>query len=175
MKRKLLRNLCLILMPALVAGCSKKTAYVINDPPVRTGPDTTAAAPSLGSTYQTYTLASANGGKFVEVSGAVNQGAKLNDGALIDQSGASINSSNVTDRWHEWIIGKQPNGYFTIMNLNGGKYLEVPGSSTTSGTTLDQGRENNSDNQFWSITAVGANVYKIINKVSTPTTEAAIK
>lgn len=162
MKTKSLPYLSIALL-LLIFGCSKKGSSTTQTPPTKVPPADTA---SLTTTYSTYTITSANGGNFVEVSGDNMQGTKLHDGTGIDLTEVSINSTGGVNRWVEWLISKQPNGYFTIMNLNSGKYIDVPNNTTAAGTTLDQYRGNNADRQYWSITAAGTGTYKIINKAN---------
>jgi len=162
MSIKLLPYLCLTLLP-LALSCSKKATSVTQNPPPKTPPADTA---SLAAAYATYTITCANGGDFVEVSGDNMQGTKLLEGTGLDLTSVSINPAGGAYRWVKWLISKQPNGYFTIMNLNSGKYIDVPNSSTTSGTTLVQARGNSTDAQYWSITAAGNGNYKIVNKAN---------
>lgn len=165
MNTKLLSCLFVIALPLFIAGCNKKQTTDTTTPPVKTGPDTTTA-PSLATTYTTYTLSCANGGNFLEVSGAIDQGTKLQDGTSLDQASTSTSPQGAVNRWQEWLISKQSNGYFTIMNLYSGKYLDVPAGVTTTGTTLDQLRANNGDSQYWSINQAGTGTYKIVNKAN---------
>src|ERR1700744_1875299 len=143
------------------AGCSKNQ----NATPVVHAPGgPRLIANSVVSTYGTFTMENVASSKYCEVSGVTNQGTKLLDGTGLQQYAASI-SNGKTDRWQEWQFAKQSNGYYTIMNLNSGKYIDVPGSTTTSGATLDQYRGNLTDAQYWTVTAVGSN-YKITNKAN---------
>jgi len=162
MKVRFLPYVCVSLL-LLVMDCSKKGTSIAQAPPTKTPPVDTA---SLATTYSTYTITCANGGNFVEVSGDNMQGTKLLDGTGIDLTSVSINPAGGAYRWVKWLISKQSNGYFTIMNLNSGKYIDVPNSTTTSGTTLDQYRGNSADRQYWSITAAGSGTYKIVNKAN---------
>jgi len=145
----------------LATGCNK------NNNSTTTG--NAASAPKLTinstvSSYGTFTMQNVASSDYVEVSGVTNQGTKLLDGTTLQQYAASI-SNGKTDRWQEWQFSKQSNGYYTIMNLNSGKYIDVPGSTTTSGATLDQYRGNSTNAQYWTVTAVGSN-YKITNKAN---------
>ena len=145
----------------LATGCNK------NNNSTATG--NAASAPKLTinstvSSYGTFTIQNVASSDYVEVSGVTNQGTKLLDGTTLQQYAASI-SNGKTDRWQEWQFSKQSNGYYTIMNLNSGKYIDVPGSTTTSGATLDQYRGNSTNAQYWTVTAVGSN-YKITNKAN---------
>ena len=143
-------------------GCSKKDLTNGGG----NSSDTTKTGPSLSTTYGTYAISNVSSGKFMEVSGADNQGTKLKNGTPLDQAGASINSLGNTDRWQKWIISKQTNGYFCIINLNSGKYLDVPNHASVSGTVLDQYSTIGTDAQYWSVISVGTGVYEIVNKGS---------
>jgi len=148
-----------------IAGCSKKgTGTATTTPPTKKPVDSVpTSSPQLTAAYNTYTISCVNGGNFIEVSGTNTQGTKLQDGTALDQAQASVNTTGATDRWQKWIISKQASGYFTIMNLNSGKYLDVPQGSTVAGTTLDQYRASGDNRQLWSITTAGTGNYKIIN------------
>lgn len=166
MKVRALPYVCIILL-MLVIGCSKKGTSITQTPPPKTPPvDTVPGASSFATAYGTYNITCANGGNFLEVSGDNMQGTKLLDGTGIDLTQSYINPAGGAYRWVKWIISKQSNGYFTIMNLNSGKYIDVPNSTTTAGTTLDQYRGNSEDRQYWSITTAGIGSYKIINKAN---------
>ena len=165
MKTKLLPIASFITAMLFLVSCSKKEAAVTKTT-VKTTTDSIPSTPSLATTYASYTIVSANGGNFLEVSGSNTQGTKLQDGTALDLAQASVNATGDTDRWQKWIISKQSNGYFTIMNVNSGKYVDVPGSSIAAGTVLDQYKGLSEDRQYWSITTAGNNSYKIINKVS---------
>jgi len=165
MKTKLLQCLSFITLLGLAVSCSKKEVPVTKST-VKTTTDSIPGTPSLATTYASYTIVSANGGNYLEVSGVNTQGTKMQDGTALDLAQASVNSTGDTDRWQKWIISKQSNGYFTIMNVNSGKYADVPSSSTTAGTAIDQYKGLGEDRQYWSITTAGTNTYKIINKVS---------
>jgi hypothetical protein len=150
---------------SLTIGCKKSQNSPTTGTNGTTPPaDTTVAAGSPVSDYGTFTIQSAASSKWIEVSGQVTQGTQLLDGATLQQDNLSVTNSK-TDRWQEWQFCKQSNGYYTIMNLNSGKYIDVPGSTTTSGTTLDQYRGNNTDAQYWAVTLVNGN-YKITNKAN---------
>src|ERR1700744_1439557 len=132
----------------IAIGCKKNQNAVQNNngnTTQTTGGNTTDTTTSKSSPtisdYATFTLQCVAGSKYIEVSGTLNQGAKLQDAATLDQNDESITNGKL-DRWQEWQFSKQTNGYYTIMNLNSGKYLDVPNSSTASGTTLDQLRGN---------------------------------
>ncbi|WP_183575057.1 RICIN domain-containing protein [Mucilaginibacter sp. X5P1] len=114
---------------------------------------------SLGNNYGTYTISTAEGNDFIEVSGENMLGDKLKDGTLLKTAKPSINDLKSTDRWQKWLISKQANGYFTIMNLNSGKYI-----TASAGKSITQARANQTDAQYWQIIKTQGNYYKVINK-----------
>jgi hypothetical protein len=155
MKTRLLRYSSVITL-LFVAGCQKKEAAQATTPVT-----STPSSSSIGN-YDTFGLQNATGGNYAEVSGTLNLGAKLLNGTTLQQNTLSATAGK-TNRWQEWQFCLQSNGYYTIMNLNSGKYLDVPDSTTTSGTTLDQYSANGSSAQYWAVTAVGTH-FKITNK-----------
>lgn len=106
--------------------------------------------------YATYIISAPVGNKLLEISGELMQGDKLKDGAKLGLSA----KRNVVQRWQKWLISKQSNGYYTIMNLNSGKYAGLP----TSLGSLHQFRFANNTSQFWKIKSIGNGIYEIINK-----------
>jgi hypothetical protein len=144
-----------ILISLFTAGASYAGNVKLNKPVVAEG--TTLAS------YGTYTVSTAEGNDFIEVSGENTLGAKLQDGTTLKIAKASVNELKSVDRWQKWLISRQANGYFTIINLNSGKYITAPAGSKSKGT-LYQKRANNSDAQYWSITKVKGGYYKITNK-----------
>lgn len=163
MKKNLLYYLSIVVLSLLIAGCSKKQTSV-NQPPGKTPVDSIPTTPSLASAYGTYTISCANGGNFIQVAGTVNLGNKLKDGAALELGPASISTTGGADRWQKWLISKQPNGYFKIMNLYSGKYINVPSASPVPGAALNQFKGGDQDNEYWSITTAGDGTYKILNK-----------
>ena len=118
------------------------------------------------TSYGTYTITCVNGGNYLEVSGDNTQGTKLLNGTAVDLTQSILNPAGGTYRWVKWLISKQANGYYTIMNLNSGKYIDVPNGTTTAGTTLDQYSGNSADGQYWSIIGAASGTFKIINKAN---------
>lgn len=59
--------------------------------------------------------------------------------------------------------GFDPGARYTIINRNSGLALEIPGSSTSAGTTIDQNTYTGANNQLWNLVAVGGGLYKIVN------------
>jgi len=84
----------------------------------------------------------------------------LANGGTADQNTYSGNSL-VTNANQKWKITALGTGYFTIMNLGSGKYLQSP---TTAGAQVFQYSDTTTDAQLWSINNVGPGAYSIINK-----------
>jgi hypothetical protein len=59
--------------------------------------------------------------------------------------------------------GFNPTTTYKIINRNSGLALEIPGSSTTEGTTLDQNTYTGAKNQLWNLIAQGSGSYRIVN------------
>jgi hypothetical protein len=79
------------------------------------------------------------------------------DGSSIDVSGQSPSAGAAIDEWSYWgggnqqfVIAKNAAGYYTIASINSMDPVQVPGSSTTAGTKLNQGTAGSGTNQQWS-------------------------
>lgn len=59
-----------------------------------------------------------------------------------------------------------PNDYYHIVNVNSGKLLDVPWSSTNDDVQLNQWEKNNTLSQQWKFVEVGNGYYKIVNRNS---------
>ena len=114
---------------------------------------------SLANSYDTYTISTTEETGFIEVSGETVLGDKLKDGTMLKTAKPSVNELKSTNRWQKWLISKQTNGYFTIMNLNSGKYI-----TASAGKSITQARAHQTDAQYWRITKAQGNYYKITNK-----------
>ncbi len=57
-------------------------------------------------------------------------------------------------------------GYYKLTNESSGYLVEVPNSSTTTGTQLDQWDDNGGNNQQWRMTLVSGSVYTFTNRNS---------
>lgn len=57
--------------------------------------------------------------------------------------------------------GPLADGTYTITNRNSGDVIDIPGSSTTQGTDLEQWPANGGANQRWRLTSLGCGLYKI--------------
>ena len=112
--------------------------------------------------YATYTISTTGSKKLLEISGELMQGDKLKDGAKLRLSP----KPNTIQRWQKWLLSKKANGYFTIMNLNSGKYIGVSADKNLPGAELSQSRLSNMKSQYWMVTAIGNGSYKIVNKAN---------
>jgi hypothetical protein len=114
---------------------------------------------AFADNYGTYAISTAEGTRFIEVSGENMLGDKLKDGTILKMADASVNELKSINRWQKWLISKQANGFFTIMNLNSGKYI-----TASKGMAPCQAKANPTDAQYWRITKIEDNYYKITNK-----------
>jgi hypothetical protein len=62
----------------------------------------------------------------------------------------------------KWKIIDQGNGFYKLMNLGSGKYLEAPAT----GTQAIQNQLNATDAQLWQCIEIGQYAYKVINKAN---------
>ena len=117
------------------------------------------------SDYGTYTIQSAAGGKYIEVSGNPGYNEKYKNEAKISQWAAS----GAGDLWQKWqvVYEKSENtiDYYAIMNLHSGKFLDVPSSANTPGLQLQQWEYNGSDAQLFELREVEGG-HAIINKAN---------
>ena len=89
----------------------------------------------------------------------------------IDVSGQSVNSGVNVHLWsahtansQKWIFWNMGNGYYTIQNLNSGKYLDVCSASSTDGTNVWQYNYNGGDAQLWKIKANSDGTCTLVSK-----------
>lgn len=115
--------------------------------------------------YGTFTIQSAAGGLYIEISGNPGYNEKYKNGAKMSQYAAT----SAGDLWQKWqvIYEKYEGGvdYYALMNLHSGKYLDVPNSTNTSGIQLQQWEYNGSDAQLFELRELDGG-YAIINKGS---------
>ncbi len=120
-------------------------------------------APTELREYGTYTIA-ATDKRLIEVSGEVMQGDKLKDGAKIVTSQLKMNK---IERWQKWLISKQANGYYTIMNLYSGKYLGADPYNYNIGPNIpSQSRGYDNDYKYWEFELISGRGYIIKNKIN---------
>jgi hypothetical protein len=155
---KITHVLTYALCVALVLPSCQQDTIQPNVPEETSG--TAAAAPSQ---YGTYTIKSAAGNLFMEVTGNIGINEKFKDGTKIVQWSAT----SAGDLWQKWqVIYKQTVNniaYYALMNLHSGKVLDVPNSATTNGLQLQQYRYNGTNAQLWEIREVTGG-YALINK-----------
>ena len=65
------------------------------------------------------------------------------------------------------------NGTYTLLNVNSGLALDVPGWSTANGVQIDQWANNGGNNQKWQLTNLGNNVVELVNVNSGKALEVA--
>jgi hypothetical protein len=73
-----------------------------------------------------------------------------------------VPNGGLNQQWRPGAAG----AYWTLLNVNSGLLLEVPGQSTTQGTQLDQWSSNGGTNQQWSLTPTGNGAYTLVNRNS---------
>jgi hypothetical protein len=122
-----------------------------------------AATPGIGS-YGTFIISNISGKYNLEISGDNLMGDKLIDNAAVEENKISLNKEGQVNRWQKWLISKQANGFYTIMNLYSGKYLTAGDKSDKSGLSILQYHKTLEDAQYWIIKKVTGDRYQIINK-----------
>jgi hypothetical protein len=100
------------------------------------------------------------------VAGEVKSGDKLKNGESLITSKYSVHKPGLVDKWNKWLIARQMNGYYTIMNLYSGKYIGLAKNEDKESIKLCQYSKANTDAQFWNITNTQSKSYKIINKLN---------
>lgn len=114
--------------------------------------------------YGSFIISNISAKHNLEISGDNLMGAKLMDNASVEESNISLNNTGHLNRWQEWLISKQKNGYYMIMNLYSGKYLTTKAGNEKSGLSIVQYHKTFDDAQYWVIKQVSSNKYQIINK-----------
>jgi len=122
-----------------------------------------AETPGIGR-YGTFIISDISGKHNLEISGDNLMGAKLVDNAGVEEGKVSLNKISQLNRWQKWLISKQANGFYTIMNLYSGKYLTAKADNDKSGLSIVQFHKTIEDAQYWRIKQVSGNKYQIINK-----------
>jgi Ricin-type beta-trefoil lectin domain-like/Alginate lyase len=130
-----------------VSGASKSNGAVVDQWAYDSGTNQQWTFTNIGNGF--YTLANVNSGLLLDV-----ENASTSEGALIDQY------SSTGDLNQQWVIQyadyADTSAPYTFLSANAPinlNVLEVPGSSTTQGTQLDQYGENAGPNQQWNISA----------------------
>ena len=138
-----------VFMVLLVQGCSKKQ---INYPAKKDGVNITHAIHSIYEDGQqaTFKITNLAAAKTLEIGNtALNNGAIAN---LANFLGDTPGHNN--QKWKVRNIGE---GFYTIMNLGSGKFLEA------NGINVMQNQATNTKKQLWSVQVIGNGNYKIIN------------
>jgi len=89
--------------------------------------------------------------------------------STLNNAASTIYESNGSDSQKyvvKYELGDLGNNYYTIQNLNSGKYLEATNGGTSPGTLVKQNQWNGTNAQKWKIVESSSGVYKIINKAS---------
>ena len=120
------------------------------------------ANPNGIKSYAVYTIANAD--QLAGIAGEVMMGDKLKEGALLNASKYLVSKTGSVEKWNKWLIAKQANGYYTIMNLYSGKFVGLPATENMEGVKLAQYRIANTDAQYWNIIRTAVGDYKIANK-----------
>jgi hypothetical protein len=160
MKKSLFNNNTLLacfmlLLVVFLSNCNKTgTAVQPASAPVNT-PPTKFKLNGAGDHLDFY-IKCALTGMALEIGGT-----SLVNGGTADQS-TFLGTTPVTNANQKWKITDQGTGYYKIMNLGSGKYLEMPAT----GTQAIQDQSSTSDAQLWTINNVGPYAYSIINKQS---------
>jgi hypothetical protein len=146
---------CIMLLLVVLSTCNKneKSVQPVTAPAnARTGKFNLSTAGGHQDFYITCALT----GLALEIGGT-----SLANGGTADQS-TYLGTAPVTNANQKWKITDQGTGYYKLMNLGSGKYLEMPAT----GTQVIQDQSSTSDAQLWSITNIGPYAYSIINKQS---------
>jgi hypothetical protein len=114
--------------------------------------------------YGTFIISNISGKYNLEITGDNLLGAKLMDSAGVQEGDVSLNKVGQLNRWQKWLISKQANGFYKIMNLYSGKYLTALAGNDKSGLSIVQYHKTLEDAQYWIIKQLGGNKYEIINK-----------
>ncbi|MCM3749607.1 RICIN domain-containing protein [Paenibacillus pasadenensis] len=104
-----------------------------------------------------YSITNKNSGKALSVQGPD----RLKAGAKIEQATVS------SDTYQKWNLIPVPNSganYYYIVNVNSGKYIDVPGNNDANGLAMTQYYGNNGNNQQWKMIDLGNNEYKLMNR-----------
>jgi Ricin-type beta-trefoil lectin domain-like len=116
----------------------------------------------------TYNLANGASGLYLDdtklTSTAASDATAPNSGAIMDQNTGDL-VNPVFGRDEMWQLTYNGAGYYTIVNINSGLYLEDYQGSTTKGVPLYEDNSDGGTDQLWSLTASGSS-YIITNDAS---------
>jgi hypothetical protein len=113
--------------------------------------DHVAAGISIGATY---TLTNSYSGLNLGVTATA-------DGTPLVQLTAS------TAAQQQWVLTRQPNGYFTITNVASGRLATVTGASATAGATVElRSASPGSSAQEWAVSQLSDGSFQVVNRKS---------
>ena len=116
--------------------------------------------------YGTYVITNNSDNQLLGIAGEVMMGDKLKDGASLTTS-KPVDNADSLKRWQKWLISKQANGYYTIMNLYSGKYLGADPHNYNIGPNIpSQSRGHDNDYKYWEFELVSGRGYIIKNKIN---------
>jgi len=155
MKKNLL--FCLAAVLFLAQSCKKNEVKSTDSVPGKyslnkdAGPEGKALDVGPGSTFATYELMSASTGQAAEIAG------------LSLANGGTGDLTAYTGIAHQqWRVINVGVGYFKIMNLGSGKFLQA--SQSGGNYNIIQNSDDAADDQVWQISSSGQNSYYAINK-----------
>lgn len=144
------------------------TLYLETAPTSSTRTDTTLASGTVTiglSTWHTLSLVLHNGNIQALIDGVIV--ANVNDATYAGGQIGLLTSKWINAQFDNVSIasvtGLSSTASYKIINRHSGLALEIPGSSTKEGTTLDQNTYSGSNNQLWMLTATSSDTYTITN------------
>lgn len=158
MKRNLLP--CLVALLLLFGQACKKNGYTAPDGAAtagkyslnkNAGPEGKALDLGPNSAFGTYEIVSAVSGQCAEIAGL-----SLANGGTGDMAAYTAVAHQ------QWRVINVADGYFKIMNLGSGKYLQAV--QVGGNYQIQQNSDDAGDDQVWQISSTGQNSYRAINK-----------
>lgn len=146
--------------------------------------DVNGAKKTNGTNIQVYVKNGTNAQKWNFVASGKSIGKTVSNGyyqigtlldtfKLVDVSGAGKNNSTNVQLWQKtskaaqtWKVTYVGDGYYSIMDVNSGKYLDVAGGRKKTGTNVQIYTKNDTDSQRWIIKPESNGRYSIISKVT---------
>ena len=142
----------------LLQGCSKNQTLKL---PTTGSPGTQLKANAISGSYGSYEIYNVASSKCMEVTGgSVNYIAGV--GQWDYYAGGTSGATNPAFVNQVWQVIDQGTGYYKIMNLKSGQYLEA----AFPGPQLWQNKADGLDAELWQIIVVGYGAYQIINKAN---------
>ncbi|QXV65255.1 RICIN domain-containing protein [Mucilaginibacter sp. 21P] len=152
--------LCVVSFALLLnQGCKKNTSavavssstvakYSLNK---EAGPKGKVLSVGPNVTFGTYEIMSVTSGQTAEIAD------------LSLANGGNVDLSAYNEAAHQqWRVINVTDGYFKIMNLGSGKFLQAV--KVDNGYQLQQQSDDSNDDQIWQISSTGENSYRAINK-----------